>query len=79
MLIGNAIGLLAGVAGTVLVHSRMHPEVVMALVVAIPSVTGLSIVFFSARRWATMLGAFFIAMAPGWLCVLVAIQVASSG
>jgi Putative holin len=79
MLIGNAIGLLAGVAGTVLVHDRMRPELVMALVVGIPSVIGLSVIFFSVRRWVTMLGAFILALAPGWLCVLVAIQVASSG
>jgi Putative holin len=79
MLIGNAVGLLAGVAGTGLLHDRMRPELVMALVVGIPSVIGLTVIFFSVRRWATMLGASLLALAPGWLCALVVIQVASSG
>ncbi len=79
MLIGNAVGLLAGVAATVLVHTQMRPVAALALVVGIPSVLGLSIIFFSGRRWVTMLGAFILALAPGWFCVLVAIQVASSG
>jgi hypothetical protein len=79
MLMGNAAGLLAGVAGTVLVHDRMRPELVMALVLGVPSVIGLSIIFFSVRRWVTMLGASILALAPGWFCVLVAIQVASRG
>jgi hypothetical protein len=79
MLIGNAVGLLAGVAATVLVHTQMRTDAVLALVVGIPSGLGLSIIFLSGRRWVTMLGAFLVALAPGWFCVLVAFQVASGG
>ncbi len=79
MLIGSAVGLLAGVASTVLVHSRIRPDIVIALVVGVPSVIGLLVILFSGRRWVTMLGAFILALAPGWFGVLVAIQVASRG
>lgn len=79
MLVGNAIGLLAGVACSVLVHARIRPDIVTAMVVGIPSAIGLLVILFSGRRWVTMLGAFILALAPGWFGVLVAIQVASSG
>jgi Putative holin len=79
LLIGSAVGLLAGVGSTVLVHERIRPDIVIALVVGIPSVTGLLLILFSGRRWVTMLGAFILALAPGWFGVLVAIQVASRG
>ncbi len=79
MLVGNAIGLLAGVARSVLVHARIRPDIVIAMVVGIPSAIGLLVILFSGRRWVTMLGAFILALAPGWFGVLVAIQVASSG
>lgn len=79
MLVGNAVGLLAGVAATVLVHTQMRTDAVLALVVGLPSVLGLSIILFSGRRWVTMLGAFILALAPGWFCVLIAYQVASGG
>lgn len=79
MLVGNAIGLLAGVAYSVLVHARIRPDIVIAMVVGIPSAIGLLVILFSGRRWVTMLGAFILALAPGWFGVLVAIQVASSG
>ncbi|KBX75255.1 putative holin [Neisseria meningitidis] len=79
MLVGNAIGLLAGVACSVLAHARIRPDIVIAMVVGIPSAIGLLVILFSGRRWVTMLGAFILALAPGWFGVLVAIQVASSG
>lgn len=79
MLVGSAVGLLAGVASTVLVHETVRPDVVIALVVGIPSVIGLLVILLSGRRWVTMLGAFILALAPGWFGVLVAIQVASGG
>lgn len=79
MLVGNAIGLLAGVACSVLVHAQIRPDIVIAMVVGIPSAIGLLVILFSGRRWVTMLGAFILALAPGWFGVLVAIQVASSG
>ena len=78
MLIGNAVGLLAGVAAT-LTHARLRPDVVIALVVGIPSVIGLFVILFSGRRWVTMLGAFLLALAPGWFGVLVALRVVAGG
>ena len=79
MLIGCAVGFLAGVAFTVVVHARMRPDVVIALVLGIPTVTGLLTTLFSGRRWITVLGAFVLSLAPGWFGVLVALQVTSGG
>ncbi|WP_172826698.1 putative holin [Mycobacterium sp. 1423905.2] len=79
MLVGVAVGQLAGVAAAVLVHTRLRPELVVALVVGVPSVIGMSAILFSGRRWVTLLGAFLIALAPGWFGVLVALQVVRSG
>ena len=79
MLIGCAVGLLAGVALTVTVHARIRPDVVIALVVGSPTVPGLLPVLFSGRRWVTMVGAFVLSLAPGWFGVLVALRVASGG
>lgn len=62
-----------------LVHARIRLDIVIAMVVGIPSAIGLLVILFSGRRWVTMLGAFILALAPGWFGVLVAIQVASSG
>jgi Putative holin len=73
---GAALG---GVACILLIHARIRPDVVIALVVGIPSVIGLLVILLSGRRWVTMLGAFIVALAPGWFGVLVAIQVASGG
>jgi hypothetical protein len=47
------------------------------LVIGIPSVIGLLLVLCSGRRWVTTAGAFVLAMAPGWLSVLLLIQVVS--
>ena len=77
MLIGGAVGLLAGVAFTVVVHARIRPDIVIALVVGFPTVIGLLTILFSGRRWVTVVGAFILALAPGWFGVLVAVQVAS--
>ena len=79
MLVGAAVGLLAGVALTVVVRTPVRADVVIALVVGLPSVVGLVTILFSGRRWVTMLGAFILAMAPGWFGVLVGIQVTSGG
>jgi len=78
MLIGAAVGLLAGV-GCTAVHVRVRPELAIAVVVGIPTVTGLVAILFSGRRWVTMVGAFVLALAPGWFGVLVAARVASGG
>jgi hypothetical protein len=79
MLVGSAVGLLAGVALTVLVRTPVRPDLVIALVVGLPGVIGLLTVLFSGRRWVTMLGAFILALGPGWFGVLVAIEVTSHG
>ncbi|HUH72525.1 MAG TPA: putative holin [Mycobacterium sp.] len=79
MLIGCAVGLLAGVAFAVVVHARIRPDIAIALVVGIPSGIGLLTILFSGRRWVTMVGAFILALAPGWFGVLVVLQVASGG
>ncbi|MEZ0349354.1 putative holin [Mycobacterium sp. pR1184] len=77
MLIGTAVGFLAGVALTVLVHAPVRPDVVIALVVGLPGVIGLLTILFSGRRWVTVLGAFILAIGPGWFGVLAAIEVTS--
>ena len=79
MLIGSAVGLLAGVAFTVVVHARIRPDVIVALVVGIPSVIGLLTILLSGRRWVTTVGTFLLALAPGWFGALVALRVASGG
>ncbi|OMB94120.1 hypothetical protein A5739_12035 [Mycobacterium colombiense] len=77
MLIGSAVGLLAGVACTVAVHTGVRPGIAIASVVGILSVVGLTMILFSGRRWVTMLGAFLLSVAPGWFGVLVALRVAA--
>lgn len=79
MLIGCAVGMLTGVALSVMVHARVRPDVVIALVLGIPSVTGLLTILFSGRRWVTMVGAFVLSLAPGWFGALLALQVAAGG
>ena len=76
MLVGAAIGLLVAVASTLLVHVIVRPDVVIALVVGVPSAIGMLMILLSRRRWMTTLGAFILAIAPGWFGVLVVIQVA---
>jgi hypothetical protein len=77
MLVGVAVGLVAGIASTLLVTATVRPDVVIALVVGVPSAIGMLLILFSGRRWVTTLGAFVLAVAPGWFGVLVAIQVLS--
>jgi hypothetical protein len=75
MLIGASVGQIAGIAMTLLVKATIRPDVVIALVVGIPSAIGMVLILFSGRRWVTTVGAFILAIAPGWLAVLVVIQV----
>lgn len=79
MLVGTAVGLLSGTAGTVLVRDHVRPAFVVAAVVVVPTVLGVILVLLARRRLLTALGAFLIALAPGWFGVLVAIQVANRG
>jgi hypothetical protein len=75
MLIGVAVGVLAATAATILVSARIRPDVVIALVVALPSAIGLLAILLSRRRWLTALGVFVLALAPGWFGVLALIEV----
>lgn len=75
MLVGVAVGQMAAIASTLLVNATIRPDVVIALVVGIPSALGMLMILMSGRRWVTTLGAFILAIAPGWLGVLVVIQV----
>ncbi|BBZ37285.1 putative holin [Mycobacterium conspicuum] len=82
MLIGGAVGLLAGVASVVSLHGQIRSDLVapaIAAAVGIPSVIGVVAILLSGRRWVTMLGAFLLALAPGWLGVLIALRVVSGG
>ncbi|MBS4728446.1 putative holin [Mycobacterium sp. SM1] len=74
MVVGLAAGWVAGSAATVLVPARVRPDAVIALVAGVPVGVGLLLILFSRRRWITALGAFALAVAPGWFGVLVTIQ-----
>jgi hypothetical protein len=75
MLVGTAVGVIASVASTFLANVVIRPDVVVALVVAVPTVSGMVLILLSRLRWVTALGAFIVAIAPGWFGVLVAVQV----
>jgi hypothetical protein len=75
MLVGIAVGQIAAIASTLLVKATIRPDVVIALVVGVPSAMGMLLILLSGRRWVTALGAFILAIAPGWFGVLVVIQV----
>lgn len=77
MLVGVAVGLLAGTATTLLVTATVRPDAVIALVLGVPGVLGILLVLVSGRRWVTALGAFVLAVAPGWFGALTIIQVAA--
>jgi hypothetical protein len=78
MLVGVAVGMLAGIAAPLLVNATIRPDVVIALVVGVPSSIGMLMILLSGRRWVTTLASFVLAIAPGWFGVLVAIQVSSN-
>lgn len=75
MLVGVAVGQIAGIALTLLVNTTVRPDVVIALVVGVPGTIGMLLILLSGRRWVTTLGAFILAIAPGWFGVLVVMQV----
>ncbi|KUH97492.1 putative holin [Mycobacterium sp. IS-3022] len=74
LLVGTAVGLILGIASTLVVDAAIRPDVVVALVVGVPVVLGMLAILLSGRRWVTTVGAFVLAIAPGWFGVLVAIQ-----
>jgi len=75
MLVGVAVGVIAGVLATLIITTPVRPDVAIGLVLAVPSVLGISLLLVSASRWVTALGAFCLAVAPGWFGVLVLTQV----
>ena len=77
LLVGCVTGLVAAVVTTVLVKASIRPDLVVALVVGVPGSVGMLTILLSGRRWLTTVGAFIVAMAPGWLGTLVLIQVVS--
>ena len=75
LLVGSAVGLITAVASTLFVDATIRPDVAIVLVVGIPSAIGMLTILLSGRRWVTTLGAFILAIAPGWFAALVMIQV----
>jgi hypothetical protein len=75
LLVGAAVGQIVGIATMLLVNTTIRPDVVIALVVGVPSAIGMLLILFSGRRWVTTLGAFILAIAPGWFGVLATVQV----
>lgn len=75
MLVGIAVGQVAAVAAKLVVKASLRPDFVIALVVCVPSVIGMLLILLSGRRWVTALGAFILAIAPGWFGVLAMVQV----
>ncbi len=68
---------MSALVAKMMVDVPVRPDLLVALVVGIPSVIGLLLVVCSGRRWVTTAGAFVLAMAPGWLSVLLLLQVVS--
>jgi hypothetical protein len=79
MLVGAAVGLLAAVTATMLISATVRPDAVIALVVGVPGALGLLLILVSGRRWMTALGAFVLAIGPGWLGALALIEVVRGG
>jgi hypothetical protein len=79
MLLGVAAGLLGASAALTVDHARMRPDVAIALVVGFPSAVGLLVILMARRRWLTALGAFVLALAPGYFGVLALVEVVSRG
>jgi len=77
LLLGVVAGQIAAVVAKLTVDTAVRPDLVVALVVAVPSILGILTILASGRRWVTALGAFILAMAPGWLSVLLLIQAVS--
>lgn len=77
MIVGVALGMMAALAAAVEVTATVRPDVVIALVVGVPSVIGMLTILLSGRRWVTAVGAMTLAISPGWFGVLAAIQVAN--
>ena len=77
MIVGVALGMMAALFAAIEVTATIRPDVVIGLVVGVPSVIGLLMIVFSSRRWMTALGAMILAIGPGWFGALAAFQVAT--
>lgn len=77
LLLGCVAGQLSAVAAKLIVDASVRPDLVVALVTGIPGVVGILLVLCSGRRWLTAAGAFVLAIAPGWLSVLLLLQAVS--
>ncbi|OAN32606.1 putative holin [Mycolicibacterium iranicum] len=77
MIIGVALGMMAALIAAVEITATVRPDVVIGVVIGVPSVIGVSMILFSGRRWVTAVGAMILAIGPGWFGALTAIQVAS--
>ena len=58
MLVGSAVGVAAAVFSTLLIQASIRPDMVIALVLGVPSLLGLLMVMIAGQRWVTALGAF---------------------
>lgn len=79
MIVGVAVGVISAVAALVEVTATVRPDLLIALVVGVPSVIGMLTILLSGRRWVTAVGAMILAVAPGCFAALTAIQVAAGG
>lgn len=77
LLLGCVAGQVAAIVAKLVVATTIRPDLVVALVIGVPSVIGMLLVLLSGRQWVTAAGAFVLAMAPGWLSVLLLLQVVS--
>ena len=77
LLLGVVAGQIAAIVAKLAIDATVRPDVVVASVIGVPSVLGLLLIACSGRRWVTTMGAFILAMAPGWLSVLLLVQVVS--
>ncbi|VEG51536.1 hydrophobic protein [Mycolicibacterium aurum] len=77
MIVGVALGMMAALFAAVELTATVRPDVVIGLVIGVPSVMGVLMILFSSRRWMTALGAMVLAIGPGWFGALTAFQVAT--
>jgi hypothetical protein len=77
LLLGCVAGQISAVVAKLMVDATVRPDIVVALVIGVPSAIGLLLILCSGRRWVTTVGAFILAMGPGWLSVLLLLQAVS--
>ncbi|MEW5809485.1 MAG: putative holin [Actinomycetota bacterium] len=75
------IGVTLGITGALLVAGEIttsiRPAAVVALAVGIPSLLGTLTILMSGRQWTTAVGAMVVAVGPGCLGALTAMQVSA--